>query len=141
MRCTMPMSASVGTTRKTMVRAASMVTPVSGGRRRRMSVPHNIREEEPAGHCEDHVEGGEHTEPAARRSEPPDEHRTGRLHGADQERHEERQEQERQHDLARPHTRRERPEERGEGREAHVPEETDEEERRQAREEVEVEEG
>src|SRR5437867_1915262 len=140
MRCTMPMSASVGTTRKTMARAASITRPVSGGSRRRMSVPHNIREEEPAGHCEDHVEGGEHAEPAARPGEPADDNRAGGLHGADQERHEEWQEQERQHHLARPDARRERPEEGGEGREAHVAEEADEQERRQARDEVEVEE-
>src|SRR5207249_6713161 len=89
MRCTMPMSASVGTTRKTMARAASITRPVSRGSRRRMSVPHNIREEEPAGHCEDHVEGGEHAEPAARPGEPTDEHDAGGLDGADQERSEE----------------------------------------------------
>src|SRR2546429_4709490 len=140
MRCTMPISASVGTTRNTMARAASMVRPVSGGSRRRMSVPHNIREEEPTGHREDHVERGEHPEPAACGREPPDQHRTSGLHRADQERHEERQEEERQHDLARPYAYRERPEEGGERREADVAEETDQQERRQARDEVQVEE-
>src|SRR5437870_10164525 len=80
MRCTMPMSASVGTTRNTMARAASITRPVSGGSTRRMSVPHNIREEEPAGHSEDHVEGGEHAEPAAR--QPREDRKSTRLNSS-----------------------------------------------------------
>src|SRR5947199_7862284 len=105
MRWTIPMSASVGTRRNTTTSAASIARPVSGGSTRRMSVPHNIREEKPPSHSEDHVEGDEHAEAAARAGESADEHRARRLHGADQERHEKRQEEQRQHDLARPHAR------------------------------------
>src|SRR5438093_9381374 len=83
MRCTMPISRSVGNTMNTSQSAASTEAHTSGGSERRMSVAHNIREEQPAGHREDHVEGDQHGDRLARRPEAARQHRLRRLHGAD----------------------------------------------------------
>src|SRR5438552_1551972 len=100
MRCTMPISRSVGTTMKTSQSAATMLTHTSAGRSRLISVADNICEEQPAGHREDDVEGSEHGDPFARRGESLPEHGARRLDRSDEKRHEERQEEQRQHDLA-----------------------------------------
>src|SRR5207245_11767200 len=112
-RCTMAISRSVGTTMNTSQSAASTEAHTSGGSERRMSVAHNIREEQPAGHREDHVEGDQHGDRLARRPEAARQHRLRRLHGADQERQGERQEEEREQRLPRARARGDGGDERG----------------------------
>src|SRR5262245_35757064 len=97
----MPISRSVGSTMKTSQSAMSMVAHTVQGSERRMSVPDNIREEQPAGHREHDVESCEDRDPVARRAEPAREHGARRLDGADEERDEERQEKQRQEDFTR----------------------------------------
>src|SRR5438093_13553405 len=102
MRCTMPISRSVGTAMNTSQSAASIAAHTSGGSERRMSVADNICEEQPAGYPEDHVERDQHRDRLAGGPEAASQHGLRRLHGADQERQGERQEEERQQRLPRP---------------------------------------
>src|SRR5581483_5673275 len=123
MRCTMPISRSVGTTMKTTYSAAIMVTNTDAGSRRRISVPDNIREEQPPGHRKHDIEREKDGHRVATRRETARENPARRAHRADEERNEQRKQQERQHHLAgaRPH--RDRSEERRERGEPDVPEE------------------
>src|SRR5262249_19463362 len=140
MRCTIPISRSVGTTMKTSQSAASIVTPTSAGRSRLMSVADNIREEEPASHREDDVERQEHGDPFARRRQALAEDGACRLDRPDEERHEQREEKQRKHDLTGAGPDRDRGEQGREGGEADVPEEQDDAEAGEDGQEVEMEE-
>src|SRR5581483_3952188 len=140
MRWTMPISRSVGTTMNTSQSAASIVTQVAAGRRRRISVADDIAEEEPPRHSEHDIAGREHAETGERGTDAGVEDGAGRGDGADQQRHEEREEEERQEEVAGARPGRHRREERPERRDAEVPEEEDEDEPRQPRQQVDVQE-
>src|SRR5215510_3988620 len=97
MRWTIPICASVGTTRNTSASAATMVGTVittSSVSRRDTSVPYHKRKQEPARCDEDHIERQEDGHGLARRTEPARHHGERRLHAAHEQRHEERQQQE-----------------------------------------------
>src|SRR2546422_8877632 len=131
MRWTIPISRSVGTAMKTSQRAASIVTQTKIGRGRRISVAHNIREEQPSGHREDDVEGHEHRDAVAGRGEAIGEDGARRLDRPDQERHEEWKEKNRQQDFTGSGADRDRREYGRQRREADVAEQEDHDEARE----------